>query len=108
MQAQPYFPTFTAAPELQIKILNLRGKIVQNVKFSLLVNSNLNSKLDSTHQNESRDTLGFQIEPREQINRICTQNGVALLTSKNEFFNCSSFGNSEIFIGFMASKQVRD
>ena len=41
----------TVASKFQIEISNLRGKIVQNVKFSSVSqNSDLSSKLDSTRQ----------------------------------------------------------
>ena len=55
----------TVALELQFHIFDPRGKIVQNVKF-LSVNQTcgLISKLNPTHQHESKDMLGCKIEPR--------------------------------------------
>ena len=47
--------------KLQFQVFVLRGKIVQNVKFLFVnQNSDLISKLDSTHQHESMSMLSFQ------------------------------------------------
>ena len=49
------------ALELQYTNLDLRGKIIQKVKFvSVSQNSNLSLKLDYTHQNEFGGMLVFQ------------------------------------------------
>ena len=99
----------TVAPELRIIIFNPRGKIIQNVKFSLVSqNSGLSSKLDSNHQNESGEYLIFKIEPQKYINQNCTQNNITRVTLENAFFNHSLFSKSKTATRFVTSKQVQE
>ena len=54
------FCAFTATPELQFQISDPKGKIKQNVNFfPISQNSDLISKLDPTHQQETMGMLGF-------------------------------------------------
>ena len=56
---------FTITPELSFLIFDPRGKIVQNIKFSSVgQNSDLISKLDPTHQHESRGCSVSKTRPK--------------------------------------------
>ena len=98
----------TAAPELQIRISILRGKIVQNMKFSLVSqNSYLNSKLDSTCQNKSGHMFSFQNRVPKAFKLKLHAKRCNMITSKNVLFNYNSFGKSKTTTRFVSSKRLQ-
>ena len=98
--------TIIATPELQFHISDHKGKIVQNIKFlSVNQTSDLMSKLDLTHQHESRDMLGFQNkDSNTKLLKIHAE--TIRLTLKNVIFNGGLFSKCEATIRFVALKQV--
>ena len=77
----------TGTLELQIRVLNLRGKIVRNVKFSpVSQNSYLSLKLDFTRQNDSTHMFNFPNGILEAYKPILHAKRYKF-TLKNVFFN---------------------
>ena len=81
----------TAAPELLIrKIVNfspIRKISIWAQNWTLLIKT-------------SPEACSiFKTEPQKHKNQNGMQNDATRLTSKNELFNCSSFGNFEIIVG---------
>ena len=98
---------FTAAPEFQFHISDLRGKIIQNVNFSLVSqNSDSTLKLNLTRQHKFKSILGFQNKALNIKLLKFTQIKTIRLTSKNTIFNGTSFAKSETITRFVASKRV--
>ena len=91
------------------QIFDVRSKIVQNIKFlSVSQNNNLISKLDFTHQHESKGMLGLQNKALDAKLLQFHTNQDYLAYLEKYIFNESSFAKFETTIGFVALKRVQE
>ena len=97
------FRVFIDALDLQFQNSDPRGKMVQNINFSLVSQNNDSSlKLNSTHQHESRGTLGFQNRVLNvKILKFHANRDKNAYLEKKLICNGSSFANFETPIRFM-------